>query len=237
MFLPLNKKPPELYVSQILTMIEDLYTNDVVINNQQIIFPQGTGKTKIMIIESTPNVLIEEEGEPLISTSSNKFFLNTLENQNLELEDIYLTSINKIHPKNEPNPNEHEVSVIMAELVNQNPNIVVSLGEHALDFFLPAKDLKDVNGEVQEIVLYPGKTINLLPLTHPFETVDNPTLLNEFLEGFGKIKEFVQQNKVIKSKQIDTPELVKKVVKQERVTIKEIVPGEIPIYEDNSSLF
>jgi DNA polymerase len=101
-------------------------------------------------------------------------------------EDIYITNIVKYRPPNNRDPLPAEKDDFMPYLDQQleiiQPKLVITLGKHSLNCFLPMLKISDVHGQPKR---FHGRVY--LPLFHPAAALYNGGLRQTLIDDFAKI--------------------------------------------------
>ena len=112
---------------------------------------------------------------------------------NLKREDIYITNIVKYRPPNNRDPLPEEKSAFMPYLESQleviQPKLVVTLGRHSLNCFLPDLQISQVHGQPQS---YKGRVY--LPLFHPAAALYNGGMRQTLLDDFALILKYIKED-------------------------------------------
>lgn len=193
-----NHKPERLrkYMSkdqQLQQLWADIVANDVcrelAKQATQLVPGAGNPDSNIVLIGEAPGKNEDEQGEPFVGAAGN--LLNEmLETIALTRDEVYITNIVKYRPPSNRDPtlNEKEefTDYLKRELAIIEPTIVVTLGRHALNSFLPDLRISEVHGEPQK-----GGVGILLPLYHPAAALYNGGLRDTLFEDFAKLKQYI----------------------------------------------
>lgn len=155
----------------------------------QLVMGSGSLDADIVFIGEAPGKKEDEQGVPFIGASG-KFLDAMLEIAHLQRDDIYITNIVKYRPPNNRDPTTEEKRVFLPYLLEQleiiRPKVVVTLGRHSMEYFLPGRKIGDVHGQPVQVLL--GDTsIMIVPLYHPAAALYNGSLRATLLEDFGRI--------------------------------------------------
>lgn len=159
----------------------------------QLVFGAGNPNADIVFIGEAPGKQEDIKGLPFIGASG-KFLDEMLETISLKRRDIYITNIVKYRPLNnrDPSPEEKKefLPYLQAQLEIIQPEVVITLGRHSMNCFLPNLQISQVHGTPKQISLQASKDTNkvlplvILPLYHPAAALYNGkmrgTLLNDF---------------------------------------------------------
>lgn len=147
----------------------------------------GNPRSGIVFIGDAPGKRELLTGEPF-SGVSGRFFDDLLASIDLPRTDIYLTNAVKFRPEKR-DPNKQEIAafrpLLMQELHDIRPKLVVTLGRISLNCFLPLMKISDIHGQDFEMNI-DGWHFILMPLYHPAAAMHNgqmrPMLKNDFLK-------------------------------------------------------
>lgn len=152
---------------------------------KQLVMGDGNVDADVVLIGEAPGKNEDETGLPFVGAAG-KFLDEMLSVANLSRADVYITNIVKYRPPNnrDPLPNEKEAFApyLDKQLEIINPKLVVTLGRHSMEYFLPGMVISQVHGQPKrkEGVVY-------LPLYHPAAALYNGSLRQTLLEDFKKI--------------------------------------------------
>ncbi len=151
----------------------------------QLVFGSGNPESHLVFIGEAPGAKEDKVGEPFVGASG-KFLNQMLESIGLDRSDVYITNIVKYRPPSNRDPRPDEISAFIPYLKSQldviRPKLVVFLGRHAMNVFLPGLKISDVHGEV---IVRDG--YHYLPLFHPAAALYSPKMRLTLIEDFAKI--------------------------------------------------
>jgi DNA polymerase len=109
----------------------------------------GNHHADIVFIGEAPGKDEDLRGEPFVGRAG-KFLSEMLNSINMKREDVYITNTVKYRPPDnrDPSPEEKETCYAwLAEELNYiQPKLIVTLGRHAMNTFLPEAKISDVHG-------------------------------------------------------------------------------------------
>src|ERR1700729_1932027 len=115
----------------------------------QLVFGDGNARAEIVFIGEAPGKNEDLQGKPFVGASG-KFLNEMLEMIDLKREDIYITNIVKYRPPNNRDPLPEEKKVFLPYLQSQleviKPKVVVTLGRHSMNCFLPDAIIGQIHG-------------------------------------------------------------------------------------------
>jgi DNA polymerase len=165
---------------------------------QRVVFGTGNAQAKIMFIGEAPGKKEDELGIPFVG-STGRILDKMLESIQLKRGDVYLTNLCKCRPPENRDPLPTEIQTCSTWLEKQiqliNPEIIVTLGRYALNYFLPQAKISQVHGDISEINIEKIGKVKLFPLHHPAAARINRQTRAIFTQDFQKIPNILNQNK------------------------------------------
>ncbi|HSX45193.1 MAG TPA: uracil-DNA glycosylase [Candidatus Saccharimonadales bacterium] len=156
----------------------------------QLVFGDGDPDADIVLIGEAPGKNEDEQGKPFVGAAG-KFLNEMLESIGLKRSDVYITNIVKYRPPNnrDPLPEEKEVFLpyLQAQLDIIQPKIVITLGRHSLNCFLPELQISAVHGQPKRL-----KGQVYLPLFHPAAALYNGAMRQTLIDDFAKIPAIIK---------------------------------------------
>jgi len=164
----------------------------------QMVFGDGNEASKIVFIGEAPGKNEDLTGLPFVGAAG-KFLDEMLASIDLSRKDIYITNIIKYRPPNNRDPLDKEKKDFLPYLQQQleiiQPQIVVTLGRHAANCFLPTLVISQEHGRAQRMTLNfsdQGYEIILLPLFHPAAALYNHSMRQTLIDDFRQIPMILQ---------------------------------------------
>lgn len=159
----------------------------------QLVMGDGNPDASIVIIGEAPGKNEDLLGKPFVGASG-KFLNAMLEQAGMNREDVYITNIVKYRPPENRDPSPQEKAAFLPYLEKQlhiiNPKVVITLGRHSMEYFLPGEKIGIVHGEPHEVKL--GEiTLTLMPLFHPAAALYNGSLRQTLINDFMKVPAIV----------------------------------------------
>lgn len=155
----------------------------------QLVFGDGDIDADVVFIGEAPGKKEDETGLPFMGAAG-KFLNEMLQSIGLEREDVYITNIVKYRPPKNRDPSTDEKKAFWPYLMRQldviKPKLVVTLGRHSMDYFLPKQKIGEIHGELQQIQ-FGKRTQMILPLFHPAAALYNGGLRQTLKDDFAKI--------------------------------------------------
>ncbi|MEK7153222.1 MAG: uracil-DNA glycosylase [Patescibacteria group bacterium] len=169
----------------------------------QLVFGDGNPAAEIVFIGEAPGKNEDIQGKPFVGAAG-KFLDEMLAQIGLKREDVYITNIVKYRPPNnrDPLPDEKKAFVpfLQAQLEVIRPTLVVTLGRHSMNCFLPDLHISRVHGSAKRIKINMKQTddvlsLVILPLFHPAAALYNGGMRQTLLDDFAAIPRIIQRIK------------------------------------------
>jgi len=158
---------------------------------KQLVMGDGNVDADVLFIGEAPGKKEDESGVPFVGAAG-KFLDEMLAEANLKRVDVYITNIVKYRPPNNRDPLPEEKEEFNPYLDKQleiiEPKIVVTLGRHSMEHFLPGMKISEVHGQPKR-----KKGIVYLPLYHPAAALYNGGLRQTLIDDFKKIPIILQK--------------------------------------------
>ncbi|MGI6423121.1 MAG: uracil-DNA glycosylase [Candidatus Dojkabacteria bacterium] len=164
----------------------------------QPVYEINPPKKGIVFIGEAPGQNEDKQGKPFVGAAG-KLLNELLEGSGLKRDDVYVTNTVKYRPpaNREPLPEEKEACRVWVnyELLFIKPKVIIPLGRHALESFIPGLKISSAHGQVYEH----KSGIPIFAMYHPAVALYNPTLKATLIEDFKRLKRFLQGKiKVVK---------------------------------------
>src|SRR6202042_1654049 len=163
-------------------IVDDKVCPELAAQATQLVFGDGNASAEIVFIGEAPGKNEDLQGKPFVGASG-KFLNEMLEMIDLKREDIYITNIVKYRPPNNRDPLPEEKKVFLPYLQSQleviQPKLVVTLGRHSMNCFLPDLQISQVHGQPKRVRLSLKEDssdtyqVVILPLFHPAAALYN----------------------------------------------------------------
>ena len=177
-------------------IINDGVTPELKAQATQLVFGEGNADADIVIIGEAPGKQEDLQGKPFVGASG-KFLDSMLEMINLKRDDIYITNIVKYRPPENRDPKPEEKKSFLPYLQSQleiiQPKIMVTLGRHSMNCFLPDLQISKVHGQPKRVKLSLKQNkddileVIILPLFHPAAALYNPAQRQTLIDDFAVI--------------------------------------------------
>lgn len=166
-------------------IIKDNVCPDLKAGAKQLVFASGDPDSAIVFIGEAPGAKEDEQGIPFVGAAG-KFFDEMLAGIGMQRGDIYITNIVKYRPPANRDPSPEEIEAFMPYLKKQlaiiKPKLVVFLGRHSMNVFLPELKISQVHGQPKR---KDGQVY--LPLFHPAAALYNGDMRQTLISDFNKI--------------------------------------------------
>lgn len=185
-------------------ILDDGVCPDLATTATQLVFGEGNPDANIVFIGEAPGKQEDLHGKPFVGAAG-RFLDEMLASINLSREDIYITNIVKYRPPNnrDPLPEEKKAFLpyLQAQLEVIQPKVVVTLGRHSTNCFLPDLQISKVHGEPKRIKIQMKEQasdvleIVILPLYHPAAALYNGSMRQTLLDDFARIPDITSKLK------------------------------------------
>lgn len=171
---------------------------ELAVQATNLVMGTGNPDASIVLIGEAPGKKEDEQGVPFVGASG-RFLNEMLEAAGMDRHDVYITNIVKYRPPNNRDPTSQEKQAFGPYLARQleiiQPQVIMTLGRHSMEFFLPGVKISEVHGTV---IRTQGVTENgmssdwlLVPLYHPAAALYNGSLRKTLVEDFLRTATFV----------------------------------------------
>lgn len=161
-----------------------------------LVFGDGNPGAEIVFIGEAPGKNEDLQGLPFVGAAG-KFLDEMLASIGLKRQDIYITNIVKYRPPNNRDPLPDEKQAFLPYLQTQldiiRPLLVVTLGRHSTNCFLPDLQISKAHGQPKRL-----KGQVYLPLFHPAAALYNGAMRETLMDDFAKIPKIINVIKTTK---------------------------------------
>ncbi len=152
-----------------------------------LVMGAGNSDADIVFVGEAPGKKEDEQGLPFVGAAG-KFLNEMLAQANMDRGDVFITNIVKYRPPNNRDPLPEEKKEFWPYLLKQlqiiQPKVVITLGRHSMEYFLPGMKISQIHGQAKRIKFGDEKLI-VVPLYHPAAALYNggmrQTLIDDFL--------------------------------------------------------
>ena len=153
---------------------------------------EGNPHADVVFIGEAPGEREDKLGRPFVGPAG-QFLDELLASIGFKRSDVYITNIVKYRPpqNRDPEPSEKAACLpwVKLELALIRPKVIVALGKHSLQEFLPKLSISKVHGTPQRIT----SEVTVFPIYHPAAALHNGGLREALYEDFRKLKEFLER--------------------------------------------
>lgn len=156
----------------------------------------GSANAEIMFIGEAPGKNEDEQGKPFVGAAG-KFLAEMLASIHLKREDIYITNVVKYRPPENRDPLPEEIDACRQWLHEQikiiQPKVIVTLGRHAMEHFIPGKKISEVHGQAFRRHFDDIGEQVFFALYHPAAALYNGGMRTTLIEDFQKIPKVIKK--------------------------------------------
>jgi DNA polymerase len=160
---------------------------------KNLVMGDGNLDAEIVFIGEAPGKNEDETGLPFVGAAG-KFLNEMLGSAGMERKDVYITNIVKYRPPDNRDPLPNEKEAFWPYLVRQldviQPKVVVTLGRHSMEYFLPGQKISLIHGQPKRISFSNGKLV-IVPLYHPAAALYNGSMRATLVEDFMKLPKII----------------------------------------------
>lgn len=160
---------------------------------------EGNPDADIMLIGEAPGKNEDLQGQPFIGAAG-KLLSELIESIGMTREDVFIGNVLKHRPpgNRDPRPDEveHEWPWLKEQVEAIKPKLIVLLGRHAMDRFLPDCKISYNHGRGKR---YRGQVY--LPVYHPAAALYNGSLKQTLFDDFAKIPNLLEKIKQLPEEQ------------------------------------
>lgn len=191
-------------------ILRDKVTPDLKQTATQLVFGDGDPDAGVLFIGEAPGKNEDQQGKPFVGAAG-KFLDEMLASVDLKREEVYITNIVKYRPPNNRDPLPDEKAAFLPYLQAQleiiRPKLVVTLGRHSMNCFLPDLQISKIHGQPKRIRINmhrqaerigsgdthaspeatEGVSIVIMPLFHPAAALYNGAMRQTLIDDFAAI--------------------------------------------------
>lgn len=161
----------------------------------QLVMGDGNLDAEIVFIGEAPGKKEDESGLPFVGASG-KFLNEMLAQAGLVRADVYITNVVKYRPPNNRDPKPAEKKAFMPYLLKQleviKPKVVITLGRHSMEYFLPGAVIGDIHGQPHHVQM-DGDELLIIPLYHPAAALYNGSLRQTLIDDFLRVPQLISE--------------------------------------------
>ena len=176
-------------------ILQDTVCPELAATATQLVMGAGNPNANIVLIGEAPGKNEDEQGLPFVGAAG-KFLNEMLASAGMNREDVYITNIVKYRPPNNRDPLPEEKKAFWPYLLEQlqiiEPKIVVTLGRHSMEYFLPGQYISKIHGQPKRIQFDDLKIV-IVPLYHPAAALYNGSMRQTLIDDFMRMPENIAQ--------------------------------------------
>ena len=176
-------------------ILQDNVCPELAAQATQLVMGAGNPNADIVLIGEAPGKNEDEQGLPFVGAAG-KFLNEMLASAGMNREDVYITNIVKYRPPNNRDPSPEEKKAFWPYLLKQiqiiEPKIVVTLGRHSMEYFLPGQYISKIHGQPKRIQLGDHEIV-IVPLYHPAAALYNGSMRQTLIDDFMRMPELIAQ--------------------------------------------
>jgi uracil-DNA glycosylase len=159
---------------------------------------EGPANAKILFIGEGPGFYENEQGRPFVGAAG-KFLDELLTSIQFKRSDVFINNIVKCRPPENRDPEPNEIAACNEYLKRQitaiNPEVIVTLGRHSMELFMPDARISAVHGQATRIN---GRLV--IAMYHPAAALHQPALKSTVIKDFSQIPDLISQAEKIAEK-------------------------------------
>jgi uracil-DNA glycosylase len=170
---------------------------DLAAQATNLVMGDGNLNAEIVFIGEAPGKNEDEQGLPFVGAAG-KFLNEMLAAAGMERSDVYITNIVKYRPPNNRDPLPEEKKVFWPYLLKQlqiiQPKVVITLGRHSMEYFLPGMRIGQIHGQPKRIQFGDQKIV-IIPLYHPAAALYNGSMRQTLIDDFVNVPKIISMMK------------------------------------------
>jgi len=152
---------------------------------------EGSVPSRVMFIGEGPGWHEDQQGRPFVGPAG-QFLDELLASIGLKRGQVFITNMVKCRPPNNRDPFPDEIEACWVYLVHQlqliDPEIIVTLGRHAMYKFFPDDKISRVHGRARK-----KDGFIYLPLYHPAAALHQGNLRTAIIEDFKQLAVLLEE--------------------------------------------
>lgn len=169
-------------------IIDNNVCPDLAANATNLVMGDGNVDADIVFVGEAPGRKEDEQALPFVGASG-KLLDKMLLGVGMSRDDVYITNILKYRPPDNRDPLPEEKDAFWPYLLEQlqiiQPKIVITLGRHSMEYFLPGMKISQIHGQLMHVRI-DDKNIVLVPLYHPAAALYNGSMRQTLVDDFTK---------------------------------------------------
>ena len=160
-----------------------------------LVMGDGNIDAEIVFIGEAPGKNEDEQGLPFVGAAG-KFLNEMLAEAGMTRSDVYITNIVKYRPPNNRDPLPEEKKAFWPYLLKQlqiiEPKVVITLGRHSMEYFLPDMKISQIHGQPKRIQFGDHKLV-IIPLYHPAAALYNGSMRQTLIDDFVMVPKIIEK--------------------------------------------
>lgn len=166
---------------------------DLAAQAKNLVMGDGNINAEIVFIGEAPGKNEDEQGLPFVGAAG-KFLNEMLAEAGMQRSDVYITNIVKYRPPNNRDPEPDEKKAFWPYLLKQlqiiQPKVVITLGRHSMEYFLPNMKISQIHGQAKRI-RFGDEKIVVVPLYHPAAALYNGSMRQTLIDDFVNVPKVI----------------------------------------------
>lgn len=152
---------------------------------------EGNPKAEVMFIGEGPGKNEDLQGRPFVGAAG-KLLDEMLAGVGMKRADVFITNVVKCRPPGNRDPELDEATTctaawLVAQVTLVDPTIIVLLGRHSLERFIPGKRISECHGKPMRATAPDGVRRVFFPLYHPAAGLYQGSLKATLVSDFAKV--------------------------------------------------
>lgn len=160
-----------------------------------LVMGDGNLDADIVFIGEAPGKNEDEQGLPFVGAAG-KFLNEMLAEAGMTRSDVYITNIVKYRPPHNRDPLPDEKKAFWPYLLKQlqiiQPKVVITLGRHSMEYFLPDMKISQIHGQPKRIKFGDDHLV-IIPLYHPAAALYNGSLRQTLIDDFLQVPKVIEK--------------------------------------------
>jgi uracil-DNA glycosylase len=176
-------------------IIDDNVCPELAATATNLVMGDGNINAEIVFIGEAPGKKEDEQGIPFVGAAG-KFLNEMLLQAGMVRADVYITNIVKYRPPNNRDPLPEEKAAFLPYLLKQlqiiQPKVVITLGRHSMEYFLPDMKIGQIHGQMKRIQFGDNELV-IIPLYHPAAALYNGGMRQTLIDDFLTVPEVIKK--------------------------------------------
>lgn len=176
-----------------LAIIENNICPELAAQATNLVMGDGNVDADIVFIGEAPGKNEDEQGLPFVGAAG-KFLNEMLAQAGMVRSDVYITNIVKYRPPDNRDPLPDEKHAFWPYLLKQlqviEPKVVITLGRHSMEYFLPGMRISQIHGQPKRIA-FGDKKLVIVPLYHPAAALYNGSMRQTLVDDFLMVPDII----------------------------------------------